>query len=255
MDKKILRSSQGSELNLERNPKFKYLLTRNHYSETLNLFWILFGSMSPSSVPGHVTFSNALELNKFAKLFLVDCRLPSLDYDVRRCLRMESAGYCPFPAIMYCFSMIDLLGALHAGCAHSSCATVSNSTNYMKKFTIYPHNMIDLLWNKIYRHKLVHLSMPQTAIKHNGKIISWSLHDDNPSNHMSIIPEQGVITIGNNCGSITYDGKFVVNIAKLKEDIIDSVSRPNNGYLCNLQQDIDLQNKFEKAINEIYEVK
>jgi len=39
----------------------------------------------------------------------------------------------------------------------------------------------------------------------------------------------------------------------LKNDIKDSVLRSDNGYLASLSTDIDLQKKFTKAVNQIFD--
>jgi hypothetical protein len=46
----------------------------------------------------------------FAEEFIVKDRLTSLENDVNRCLtsaKIEAAAYAPFPALMYCFSIVD----------------------------------------------------------------------------------------------------------------------------------------------------
>jgi hypothetical protein len=53
----------------------------------------------------------------FAEEFIVKDRLTSLENDVNRCLpttKEAVAGYVPFPALLYCFSIIDLLGSIYA---------------------------------------------------------------------------------------------------------------------------------------------
>ena len=62
-----------------------------------------------------ISFANNQVLMQFAEDFLVKDRLRTLEYDVNRCLAYDHSGYSPLPALMYCFSMVDLLGALYAG--------------------------------------------------------------------------------------------------------------------------------------------
>lgn len=205
-------------------------------------------------MPDIVKFRNSTTLIEFADLFLKKCRLPSLEYDVERCLEKKKEGNSPVPALMYCFSVIDLLGALVAGQATKG-NTTSNSKSYLCSYMNYPSNKVDLIWDKFYRHKIIHLSIPQTAVKFiSGKIISWNLHDETQNNHLQIIWKNEIIPIGDNCGQINIDGKFVINIRILKNDIIDSVNRSGNGYLEKLKNDISLQNNFKIAINQIYEI-
>jgi hypothetical protein len=58
--------------------------------------------------------------------------------------------------------------------------------------------------------------MPQTAIHFNKKIVSWNLHMEDLSKHMSIVDDKGTITIGYNNEIIHYNQKFIVNINQKK---------------------------------------
>ena len=82
---------------------------------------------------------------------------------------------------MYCLSVVNLLGALYTGDASRSSSTVKNSMIYLKEFFDYKHDVIDLLWNKIFRHKF------------NRKIVSWNLHDEDLSKNMSIVDDKGTL--------------------------------------------------------------
>src|SRR6476469_10670730 len=68
-----------------------------------------------------ISFKDAAELIDFATKFIV------------------GACNAPFPALLYCFSIIDLLGALYAGHAKSG-QTTSDSERYMKHFLRYPQD-------------------------------------------------------------------------------------------------------------------
>ena len=57
-------------------------------------------------------FANSQDLLKHAKDF-VDRRMSSLKSDVNHCVKKEP--YAQYPALIYCFSNVDLLGALFAG--------------------------------------------------------------------------------------------------------------------------------------------
>jgi hypothetical protein len=87
-----------------------------------------------------IIFKDKAELMCFATRFIVDDRLNSLENDVYRCVpnaqdKSERTCYAPFPALLYCFSIIDLLGAVYAGNARSG-NTTKNSENYMKDFLL-----------------------------------------------------------------------------------------------------------------------
>jgi hypothetical protein len=114
-----------------------------------------------------IVFKDEVQLLSFAEEFIVRNRLASLENDVNRCIpipcaKIEETGYAPFPALMYCFSVIDLLGSLMAGNARSG-NTTDNAGRYMEKYLHIPKEKLRLL-QKIYRHKLVHLSQPKFAM-------------------------------------------------------------------------------------------
>jgi hypothetical protein len=156
------------------------------------------------------------------------------------------------PALQYCFSVIEFLPSLYAGEAWRR-NTSRNFRSYMRKFMKeYSEENVKLLQN-MFRHKLAHISMPKAATKlENGKIISWKLHDPDPENHLTIDyseeDKDRKIPIGN-IGTICYDGKFIVNIMKLKNDIKDSYVR-ENGYREMLAKCDHLQRNFVKEIYE-----
>ena len=68
-----------------------------------------------SAIPGDVTFKSDLDLLDFADLFLGKCRISSLEYDVKRCMKKYGDKYAPVLALMYCLSVIDLMGSLMEG--------------------------------------------------------------------------------------------------------------------------------------------
>jgi hypothetical protein len=133
-----------------------------------------------------ITFQDKDELLSFATKFIVDDRLNSLENDVYCCVpnaqdKKERTCNAPFSALLYCFSIIDLLGTLYAGNAHSG-DTTKNSENYMKDFLKYPPDKLRLL-QKIYRHKILHLSRPKSAMEYNNQIIAWKHDENDPSKH------------------------------------------------------------------------
>lgn len=128
-------------------------------------------------------FKDEKELLNYARKFLKN-RLESLDKDVKHCLKKP---YSPFPAILYCFSTVDLLGALYAGQAEKRRIikkagasmkakqrrpdTTAYSRRYMKRFMNYNSESIYL--QQIFRHKTVHLARPKPAIMDKNRIIAW----------------------------------------------------------------------------------
>jgi hypothetical protein len=214
---------------------------------------IVYRNDNLSTLP--IVFNNTHEMITFAERFIVNDRLRSLENDVNRCVptpaaKTEPSGYAPFPALMYCFSVIDFLGALLAGNARSG-NTTENSAKYMKRYLGYSDDKLRLL-QRIYRHKIAHLSQPKSAMIYNGQIIAWR-HDENiPSKHLGIDPVPRIIDILG-LGKIHCNGEYIVSIWVLKDDIKKSVIKSPGGYLEELKKDIDLQHKFVIAVNQIYD--
>ena len=196
-------------------------------------------------------FSEERELVQYAKKFIGE-RLDSLEECVAKCLS-EPKPYATFPALLYCFATIDLLGALYSGNARKRNAPTSNqSLEYMEKFMGYTTEQSNLL-QKQFRHKLVHLAQPKAVIKYNGQLISWHYWHESAENHLEIkkFPEKQIISV-TPCLNIECDYEFNISIVHFAEDIRKSVEQPN-GYLASLERSQGLQVNFERALSHIYD--
>ena len=115
-------------------------------------------------------FANSQNLLKHEKDF-IDRRMSSLKNDVNHCVKTEP--YAPYPALIYCFSNIDLLGALYSGKAGKDVKTTEQSKNYMKRFMGYSELQSTIL-QCIFRHKLIHLAEPSlSVIQYKSRRIAW----------------------------------------------------------------------------------
>ena len=166
-----------------------------------------------------ITFKDDVELMDFAEKFIVTNRIASLENDVERCLPADKkeAAAPPFPALMYCFSIIDLMGSLYAGNARSG-NTTDNSARYMEKYLKYPKDKLRLL-QKRYRHNIVHLSQPKFAMLYNKQIIAWKHDERIPSMHLTIEHKPADAAILGSFGKIHCDAQYTVSIKALKDDI------------------------------------
>jgi hypothetical protein len=204
---------------------------------------------------GFILFQNVSELLEFASKFIVDDRLTSLENDIIRCVpkaqdKLETPCNAPFPAILYCFAIIDLLGALYMGNALGG-DTTRNSKQYMIDFIRYPRDKVKLLL-QIYRHKIVHLSQPKSTIKYKDKILTWQHNENDPQKHLSIDPISGDLDVYG-IRKVHGDAIFIVSIWKLKDDIRESVIKSPFGYLYRLKNEPKLQINFKKAVNQIFD--
>lgn len=208
------------------------------------------------SNPTRLVFSSPTDLLNFAKQFL-DARLSSLEKDVKVCL----AGDAAFPAILYCFSTIDLLGALYEGDATGNTrrygqrvGTTAKAKQYMVRMLGYPAFETELL-QKIFRHRTVHLAQPKVVVldRRTGWKITWRYEHTYSGKHMTVEDLKGSKPITILTPSpMTCDHLFIISIEKLVEDIKESVYR-TNGYLDQLAKNQTLRSKFEKAVNQIYD--
>lgn len=229
---------------------------------------------------------NPKDIQKYAEGFL-NRRMYALYYDVERCMdsydineysmpfNLGTSVYGKiakvyFPALMYCFSTINLLGALYCGLAGKQSYDTEKSFLYMKNFMKqknpkgnprYHDDKISLLING-YRHKIAHLAMPQTVMKYNNKVITWKLSDEDFDipQHMELIDNknnQRKLDIPSTTdphelivGQLDFDQTLVIHIKTFRDDIIDSVI--NKGYMSKIKDGNPEYTRFKNAINEIY---
>ena len=195
-------------------------------------------------------FNNSQDLLNHAKDF-VDRRMSSLKNDVNHCIKTEPCA--PYPALIYCFSNIDLLGSLYAGKAGKDANTTQQSKNYMKRFMGYSELQSTLL-QCIFRHKLIHLAEPLlSVIQYETRRIAWQYNHYNVVNHLIFVP---AATTNNNIQiapnwSIEFDEIFEISILGLADDVINSVYK-DGGYLQMLEKDNTLRAHFEEAIEDMH---
>lgn len=204
-------------------------------------------------------FNSSDNLTEFAYRFIIEERLPSLQKDVNVCLNED----CAFPALLYCFSTIDLLGALYTGFAAESSKTRGNFKEYMCKFMKngsqrshekYSDEHADLV-QEIFRHKIVHLAQPRLVINKNGRSIGWRYEYPETLNHLKLecIGKSRQVTRILTPYAICYDHIFTISITQFMFDIVDSVLRDPDGYLAKLNSNYkSTQTKFDNAIKEVY---
>lgn len=193
-------------------------------------------------------FLQQTELVSYARDW-VGGRINSLEKDVKHCLQGQLA---PFPALLYCFATVDLLGALFSGQADSKRArTTEQSISYMTSLMNYTFETADILVN-LFRHKLVHLAQPNPVIQDDSESLTWRYHHDDRQFHLKKVPlrQNSTISVTPSQGK-TVTHEFNISIMDFVRDIKDSVYRPN-GYLHLVEKTPHLQDRFERAIEQIY---
>jgi hypothetical protein len=195
-------------------------------------------------------FADTDELIRFARTFLRD-RTASLESDVLVCTTHGASA--TFPAILYCFSTIDLLGALLAGNAKREPGVTGRATAYARRFMHYSDDQCKLLWD-LFRHKIVHLAQPK-AVKHfngNGKNTTWRYWHNDGAHDLKLVPLVPPVRVAVASGlSFEVEQQFEISIRHLIADVVDSVHAPG-GYLHTLGSDPCLQKYFDNAVMDIY---
>ena len=208
------------------------------------------------STPSISRFPDKNELRRFARRFVKE-RMDSLEKDVIHCSQQP---FAPFPAILYCMSTIDLLGALSAGQGSKKRSKNKQECRYYSKFKElheqfmgYTDEQASLVAD-LFRHKLVHLAQPKPCVSYNNNVVAWQYDHDYTTKHLILenASPDAKIQIKSDW-SITISQIFTIGIMQLKDDIHDSVYR-HGGYLDQFESNTNkLQSMFEKAIIEIYQ--
>ena len=192
-------------------------------------------------------FRGPSELCSFAADFVGE-RVHSLEQDVVRCV----AALAPFPALLYCFATTNLLGALHAGNASRNADNAKLAADFMRTYMHYQSPGPELLL-KVFRHKITHLAEPRAVVRHEGKLISWVIMHDSPSQHLA------VQAVADGAGVQVTDSwflpathTFTVSIHTLVQDIVRGTTGPRV-YLAALGQSTALQANFAAALEHIYD--
>jgi hypothetical protein len=202
-------------------------------------------------------FNDSKKLIEFANKFIVDERLSSLKKDVKECLDKD----CAFPALLYCFSTVDLLGALYTGFAQNGSGTKNNFKAYALRFmnntnVRYNNEQVTLI-QEIFRHKIVHLAQPKLVVYSKNRYIHWRYEYPEINNHLKIERHRRrqiktILTPK----ALFYDHTFTISITKFLHDIQDSVTRHTDGYMARLKDNYkNLQGNFDTAIKQIYDPK
>jgi hypothetical protein len=210
------------------------------------------GFMVSSSASSIAPFKTADELVGHAE-GLLRGRCDSLVKDVAHCL---SKPYAPYPAILYCFSTIDLLGALAAGRGDNHRPATQHSRNYIKLFMKYADPIPTLLMGQ-FRHKLVHLAGPKTVFEYEDNAsqkhkVVWNYTHNTAGRHLQLDGVVGLANIDNGLWTLPYDQSFWLDITSFANDIVNSVFGPN-GYLAQLKTDATMQVRYAAALNDLYD--
>ena len=185
---------------------------------------------------------NKEELNYMVKF--ISNKMDSLQKDVLHCLQPPLA---PMPAILWCFSCIDLLGSLFTGRA-SHKGTTEKSRKYMEELMNYTSEQAELIL-KVFRHKLVHLADPAPLSLYKDKIVAWRYYHGYTLDHLTLLDDQGEVII--KLGSfVHFDQVFTLGITQFMQDIRCSVFKPG-GYIEKLRTEADTFQRCKDAICKI----
>lgn len=144
--------------------------------------------------------------------------------------------------------------------------TTKISAEYMAKFmknNVVPYSEYQTrLLQKIYRHKVVHITQPGPLIEIGINKITWRYDDEDLTKHLraETAPNPQPITAFLTPYQMYYNQIFVISILKLARDVKDSINRPNDGYWHMLSNNSvvegrTLQDNFRNAISDMYDIK
>ncbi|MGC2575246.1 MAG: hypothetical protein WA364_27385 [Candidatus Nitrosopolaris sp.] len=195
-------------------------------------------------------------------LYARRAKIASLTNDVTCCInppniRGKRLGPAPFPALLFCFSVIDRLGALSSGKASKESETTTNSKLYMKTYMKYvdsankdnPEWKIKVLLD-VYRHKLVHLAGPRPVTFYEGKVMGWRIAHAQRKNHLKLVPPKDRNYKIMDIYDVKIDTVFVISITQMVTDIKNSVFA-KGGYMSHLKNEKRLRINIVNAINQI----
>jgi hypothetical protein len=195
-------------------------------------------------------FRDSQELLAHATAFVGE-RTNSLLLDVGHCLQLTAAGSCaPFPAVLYCFATIDLFGALYAGNASRGAHPTLNAARYMRDVMEYTDEEVDLL-QRLFRHKLVHLAQPAPVVAmDDGRHVSWRYRHEPDPRHLQISRLSPGVAVQAPTWQVPADHEFCLSISMFADEIGASVPQR---YLPRLEGEAVLQDRFARAIGQIYD--
>jgi hypothetical protein len=154
----------------------------------------------------------------------------------------------PFPLLLYCMSVLDLLGALYSGNASKNADYSAQSRAYLVDIMGWSVEKARIL-RALFRNQLAHLAAPATVIVFDGKRISWTLSLGVDARHFLLekLPVRESLPLFGPY-RLDFDYRFVLSMLVLYYDIRDSVQK----YLSALDSSTELQDKFETAIAHIF---
>jgi len=177
---------------------------------------------------------------------IIENKMKSLRSDYTICLNGNEKEKAMYPIILYCFSIIDILGTYYTGNACRE-ANTENLEKFLEKYLKYKPHEIKII-TELFRHKIVHLSSAKPRYRRdNGKYITWKITWNGCCNR-KIVNKSGNIT--DDFGKIyKIDQIFTFSIQSLIKEIEEASHR----YLSDLKKDPQLQAQFYQAHQKIWE--
>jgi hypothetical protein len=189
-------------------------------------------------------FKSQTELIKFAESFLTE-RKESLEKDVRKCLEND----CAFPAILYTFATINLLGSIRSGRTNNKDTEMTEE--YMSEFMHYTDEQIELLIT-IWRHKTTHLALPKdVVIDKKERQVAWYYEHNNKNIHLKVFERKEIFPMTSEI-KLESNFRFCLSILDFAMDVVRSI---DSEFLPKLKESVFLQDNFEKVILDIYNYK
>ncbi len=198
---------------------------------------------------------------EFAKIF-VERRLWGFEKDIAICLTPDkNKSHAYMPALMACFSLLDLFSGLYAG--KTSSHSHEQLIKYMRAFAL-PNRYDDDLLKVAYvafRHKLAHLSHPYFVLNtkkdprlnkiKKQMLLTWTISEKahNPPIWLKSYRRPMITKKHPTPWKIIYDHRIHISIRTLADDAMATAQE----YLKALNQCAKLKEKFRNCMCDFYQ--
>lgn len=182
-------------------------------------------------------------------------RLEVFQKDMGVCLTADARGiHAYMPALVTCIAWLELFTGLFKGNLDlRKLPGPDPALNAIKDFCgsylpSYSPDLISLLY-KDYRHKIAHVGAPYVVAVHDGKRITWAIHDRRGPGRpaLELVAYRGTIT-SVSPWPVSYDHRFEVCLSTLRDDL----ERAAALYQADLQRRPDLLDSFSAAVEPYF---
>lgn len=145
---------------------------------------------------------------------------------------------------------MNYLASLYTGDTSRYSDNTKNTLKFLNKYFEYSETERELLMG-MYRHKLVHLFQPSPFFTFKNKRYSWAMILKGSKKDHLRLRKYKIILHPSHSVFLRTNYMFSVVIDVFLQDIVYTA----NKYMTDLKKDVNLQKKYEMAIDQIFELK